>query len=160
MARPLPIRDVYVALRRLLGEKAGSADTLNFAAHLIQFCLVQRGQDSRSDTRGDYYREETSLDTLPVDLAMQDGGWRVMEYENDQVAPKSQVGRFHVYEMASMCANRRYAVDREFADKENDSLSIALGWHSTSQATSHHKVKETGWDDYSGEDRESHDYDD
>ena len=80
MRRPDQIRLIYSELRRSLGHEVPGHELIKLAFHLLRAYSSEEfeklGQPGRSP----------SLVSLPVDEAMRDGGWRVLEFENENSA--------------------------------------------------------------------------
>lgn len=81
MRRPKLIKAIYAELRRALPDLP-AGDVLKLANRLL------RAYTSDPDLMKLFGREvETrSVDRLPLDVALKDGGWRVMEYELHRAA--------------------------------------------------------------------------
>lgn len=74
------IKAIYAELREAAGPEAE-------ARHLIQLAHIVLRAYLNEDERSDGFGQpgtSRSFDTLPVDLAMSDGGWRVLEFENSR----------------------------------------------------------------------------
>jgi hypothetical protein len=81
MNRPQRIRRVYAELQRTVGDLATGPELLQAAADLVELVNPSRADDSRFSLRtGGLPFEQWSLD-----VAMADGGWRVMSRESEVV---------------------------------------------------------------------------
>jgi hypothetical protein len=77
MQRPALFRAIYTELRSTLGKDVPAADLMKLAATLIRGYAVETDgveEDGRIGT-------SRQFGSLPVDEAMRDGGWRVLEFE-------------------------------------------------------------------------------
>lgn len=74
MNRSRQVKEIYAELRQVLGPDYSSRDLLEFAAAL----LTRSNDDAEEITREG---RDASFETRPVDIALADGGWRVMAYE-------------------------------------------------------------------------------
>lgn len=77
MQRPVLFRAIYAELRSTLGREVPAADLLKLAFELMRaYALDQEGlpEDGRIGVT-------RSFSSLPVDEAMRDGGWRVLDFE-------------------------------------------------------------------------------
>ena len=85
----------------MLGNSAGAADVLNFAAIAVQFFDLKTAPEkayeiSRGDDLDARWRH---FEELPVDVAMRDGGWKVLEYEYGRVrADSMELGEIAISE--------------------------------------------------------------
>jgi hypothetical protein len=122
------IRNVYAQLRQLLGDQISSTDALHFASQIVLFCVRRARLYARSHTSTRYLLEERPFETWPVDEAMSDGGWRVLEYEMDQLRPDYDIGRVHIYETAANYATRVFAAESNPIDSESDRILRSLDW--------------------------------
>jgi hypothetical protein len=76
MRRSEKLKEIYAELRAT-GIEAPASDLIRIA-HII--LRAYSGEDEATDEFG-RPREGRSLADLPVDKAMEDGGWRVLEHE-------------------------------------------------------------------------------
>lgn len=81
MNRPQRIRRVYAELQRTAGEVASKPELLRAAADLVEIIDPPRGDDPRFSLR----IGGLPFDQWSLDVAMADGGWRVMSHETDVV---------------------------------------------------------------------------
>jgi len=67
----------------MLGNSASTVDTLKFAAAVVAFFNLKTAPQKAYDYdgRGEVDAGWQRFEELPVDIAMQDGGWKVLEYE-------------------------------------------------------------------------------
>ena len=80
MNRPTRIRTLYNEIRETLGFEVSSKEALQLAAHLVDVV------DDRDTSAGADVREQrATFDELPVDQAIADGGWRVLNQENELI---------------------------------------------------------------------------
>lgn len=81
------IREVYSLLRRIVGPSIPAKEVLNFAAAVVQFFAAKTDYEledfdsSESDPR----IRGRSFEEWPVDAAMADGGWNILDYEYSQI---------------------------------------------------------------------------
>lgn len=84
MQRPALFRAIYIELRSTLGREVPAADVLKLAFELMRaYAIDQDGLPT--DNRIGVSRQFVSL---PVDEAMRDGGWRILDFEERQVYSK------------------------------------------------------------------------
>ena len=76
MQRPAQIRAIFAELRAALGQEAHARDLLQLA-HLI--LRAHEAPSAEEDIVVPIGR--TPLFALPLDIAMEDGGWRVLNFE-------------------------------------------------------------------------------
>jgi hypothetical protein len=78
MQNPARLRAIYAELRRATGNEVAAADLLRLA-HM----LLKRYRLDIDDELDDYGRpvDSRAFFALPVDEAMEDGGWRVLNFE-------------------------------------------------------------------------------
>ena len=80
MNRPTRIRTLYNEIRETLGSEISSKEALQLAAHLVDVA------DDRDVPSGANVREQrATFDELPVDQAIADGGWKVLNRENEVI---------------------------------------------------------------------------
>jgi hypothetical protein len=77
MNEPSQIREVYKELRRAFGDDVSAAVLLRLAAHIVHAAREPKKLDP---SFRDGYRHPTFF-SREVDRPMDDGGWRVMDYE-------------------------------------------------------------------------------
>lgn len=84
MRKPELIRAIFAELRRTLTPDVSDGDALRLAHFIV------RSYTEEHDYLADFGRERASRSLLytPVDEAMNDGGWRVMEYEGGRESVK------------------------------------------------------------------------
>jgi hypothetical protein len=130
MSNVPPIRSVYAEIRRILGDQISSGEALHFAAQIVRFCLeAKRERTTGHFTSEDAYQpEQQPFETWPIDVAMRDGGWMVLEYELDHIRPEVQIGRVHVYQAAAQLSYRVYAAETDPIDAEGDRVLRSLEW--------------------------------
>lgn len=77
MRKPELVRAIFAELRSTLTPDVSDGDALRLAH------LIVRSYTEERDLLADFGRAKASrsLFYLPVDEAMNDGGWRIMEYE-------------------------------------------------------------------------------
>ena len=76
MNRPTKVRKVYRELRAVLGADISAKEALRSAAMLVDL------YETDGAAHGANFREQRpTFDELPVDVAIADGGWRVMARE-------------------------------------------------------------------------------
>jgi hypothetical protein len=81
MQRPVLFRAIYAELRSTLGREVPAADLLKLAFEVMRaYAIDQDGLPE--DGRIGFSRLFASL---PVDEAMRDGGWRVLDFEERRV---------------------------------------------------------------------------
>jgi hypothetical protein len=81
MTRPALLRAIYQELRSSLGPTATAGDVVRLAHLLLRSYVDELPPDT--DPGYETARGSKPFASLPVDLAMRDGGWRVLEYESD-----------------------------------------------------------------------------
>jgi hypothetical protein len=80
MSRPSRIKQLYHEIRESLGSEISSKEALQLAAHLVDVA------DGRDVIPFDTFRDQrATFEELPVDEAIADGGWRVLNREKDIV---------------------------------------------------------------------------
>jgi hypothetical protein len=80
MSRPSRIKQLYHEIRETLGSEICSKEALQLAAHLVDVA------DGRDVLPGGLFGEQrATFDELPVDEAIADGGWRLLNRERDIV---------------------------------------------------------------------------
>ena len=80
MNRPNLIRSIYAELREVAGDVANSAELLKVAAALVEAADPEaRGghRELNGRTGG------VPFDRWALDVAMADGGWRILRYETE-----------------------------------------------------------------------------
>jgi hypothetical protein len=147
MAAPA-IRNVYVQLRQLLGDRVSSSEALHFAAKVVQFCLQRRRAHAVANDKNPYRLEERAFETWPIDVAMEDGGWRILEYEMDQFRPDVELGRVHVYQTASLYTNRVYAAEGSVTGFESERILRSLEWLLGDKRSTNARREESDEDSY------------
>ena len=67
----------------MLGKAASIADTLNFAATVVAFFELKTEPEKAYElvTKGGVDAGWQLFEELPVDIAMRDGGWKLLAYE-------------------------------------------------------------------------------
>lgn len=81
MNRPQRIRRVYAELQRTVGDLGTAPELLQAAADMVEVMNPTRVDDPRFSLRAG----GLPFDQWSLDVAMADGGWRVMSYEADVV---------------------------------------------------------------------------
>lgn len=76
MSRPRQVREIFFELRRTLGAQVSSRDLLELAA-----AVVERFHGDDDDGTNGHESGAYPFDCRPVDVALADGGWRVMAWE-------------------------------------------------------------------------------
>lgn len=79
MNRPQQVRAVFQELRRTVGDRFTARELLEQAAALVDLFTVNEDASRFELRRGGVPFEEWSLD-----VAMADGGWRILNYEYRQ----------------------------------------------------------------------------
>jgi hypothetical protein len=80
MNRTGRIKQLYHEIRDTMGSEISSKEALQLAAHLVDVA------DGRDVIPGELFREQrATFDELPVDEAIADGGWRILNRERDIV---------------------------------------------------------------------------
>lgn len=79
MNRPQQVRAVFQELRRTVGDRFSARELLEQAAALVDLFAVPEDNTRFELRRGGVPFEEWSLD-----VAMADGGWRILNYEYRQ----------------------------------------------------------------------------
>ncbi len=87
MRKPDQIRRIFAELRQTLGSEIPAADLLKLAFHL--FRAYSEDEFEKLEESG----PTPSLMTMPVDVAMRDGGWRVLEFETENEAKLDSLDR-------------------------------------------------------------------
>ncbi len=79
MRKPDQIRAIFAELRATLGPEVPAADLLKIAV------IILRSYYSEEDELAGFGRpgQARSFISMPVDEALVDGGWRVLEFERD-----------------------------------------------------------------------------
>lgn len=91
MQNPARLRAIYAELRRAAGKDVAAADLLRLAYVLFKTYRLEFGQEV--DDYG-LPADSRAFAVLPVDEAMEDGGWRVLNFEwrrrfcIDEVGPR------------------------------------------------------------------------
>ena len=75
--RPSQIREVYLELRRIFGGQLNAGEVLRLAALIVK---AYREPETLDPTFDDEYGRLPFV-ALELDTAMEDGGWRILEYE-------------------------------------------------------------------------------
>ena len=91
MQNPARLKAIYAELRRAAGKDASAADLLRLAHMLLKAYRLGAGDDV-----DDYGRpiDSRAFFALPVDEAMEDGGWRILNFEDrrnfgiDEINPR------------------------------------------------------------------------
>lgn len=119
----------------MLGGSTPRADLLNFAAEAIRFHLATKRKLNEGFYLGppQYSLERQAFETWPLDAAMADGGWMILEYELDQIQPEINIGRQHMYQMDFASESRVYAAESDSTLAESDRVFRSLDWLSASQ---------------------------
>ena len=93
---------VFAELRRMLGNAASTVDTLNFAAVIVKFFDLKTAPEKAYEPgkEGDLDAGWQLFEELPVDIAMRDGGWKILEYEYGCVrADSMEFGEIFISEL-------------------------------------------------------------
>lgn len=80
MQKPALFRAIYAELRLTLGKDVPSSELLTLATVILRSYAIERdgaAEDGRIGTSRPFF-------SLPVDEAMRDGGWRVLDFETTQ----------------------------------------------------------------------------
>jgi len=83
MNRPELIRRVYAELNQSVGTQASSSELLQVSADLVELMDAAGANDPQFSLR----TGGVPFDQWTLDVAMADGGWRVMSREQDIVRP-------------------------------------------------------------------------
>ena len=98
--RPEKVRRVYTELRRAAPEDISAQDLLRISAKLV---ALSEGRGGRPLARQGAPRP--TFEELPLDKALNDGGWRVMEHESRRMAQlyhDEPASRFYRAELAHL----------------------------------------------------------
>tara|TARA_R110000868_G_scaffold33659_2_gene122019 strand:- start:2466 stop:2813 length:348 start_codon:yes stop_codon:yes gene_type:complete len=87
MQKPALLRAIYAELRSELGSEAAAGDVLRLAHAILLFLT-----DDEDLTGFGQPPPSRSFVSMPVDEAMSDGGWRVLEFELGYQASIDNVG--------------------------------------------------------------------
>lgn len=80
MNRPSRIKILYNEVRETLGAEISPKEALQLAAHLVDIA------DGRDSIKGAQITEQRdTFDELPIDQALADGGWKVLNREREIV---------------------------------------------------------------------------
>lgn len=79
MNRARRVREVYLELRRELGDRAPLRELLECAASLVELF-----DEEESDPQFELWTGGVPFDCWALDLALADGGWRVMGRERSR----------------------------------------------------------------------------
>jgi len=82
MRRPALLRAIFQELRFSLGPTASAGEVLKLA-HLVLKAYVADSTTGEWDPGYEHNRGSKPFASLPVDLAMSDGGWRILEFESE-----------------------------------------------------------------------------
>lgn len=77
MRKPALVRALYVELRQMLGPEVADGDVLKLAHHFLQ----AYGDAPYQLNEFGVAHEGRPFSSLPVDEAMNDGGWRILFHE-------------------------------------------------------------------------------
>lgn len=77
MRKPALIRALYAELRQMLGADVADGDVLKLANHFLQ----AYGDAPYELTEFGVAHDSRPFSSLPVDEAMNDGGWRILFHE-------------------------------------------------------------------------------
>ena len=80
MNRPTRIRTLYNEIRETLGSEISSKEALQLAAHLVDIV-----DDRDALTGADVRKQRATFEELPIDQAIADGGWKVLNRENEVI---------------------------------------------------------------------------
>jgi hypothetical protein len=80
------IREIFAELRRTLGSSVSAKELLNFAFIATNFFNQQSSDkvdfdDLSFESKNNHHTHGKIFEEWPIDLAMRDGGWRILEYE-------------------------------------------------------------------------------
>lgn len=79
MNRPQQVRAVFQELRRTVGDRFSARELLEQAAALVDLFAVPE-----DNTRFELYRGGVPFEEWSLDVAMADGGWRILNDEYRQ----------------------------------------------------------------------------
>ncbi len=88
MSNALLLRKIYAELRSVAGIEISAGDLLrlaNFVLRAFKSDFIEEGENARSRGRS------VAFHALPVDEAMQDGGWRVLSFEEPSAKQMDEV---------------------------------------------------------------------
>ncbi len=77
MRKPALVRAIFAELRSSLGPEVSAGDALRLAHVILRAYLEEANSIPDFGRPG----ESRAFCTLPVDVAMSDGGWRVLDFE-------------------------------------------------------------------------------
>lgn len=80
MQKPALLRTIYAELRATLGNEVPGGDLVKLAHMILRAYTEENFEDDGLREP----REPRALMTLPVDVAIRDGGWRLVRFENSQ----------------------------------------------------------------------------
>lgn len=86
MRRSTQLKLIFEELRRAAGPDAAAGDLLRLA-HLV--LRAYTFEPTHDDDFG-HERDTRSFVSLPVDEAMQDGGWKILSFESSRAAGGSE----------------------------------------------------------------------
>jgi len=87
MRKSAKVTAIYRELRQAVGANASAAEVLACASSLVELFALD------NDAGGDELRaERQTLDMLPVDVALADGGWRTLCREWNRMGWESSDG--------------------------------------------------------------------
>ena len=76
------VRAIFAELRRSIGPSASGLELLNFATIVVNFYQIKTRPEGPTNLGSELSRRNWAyFEECEIDLAMQDGGWRVYEYE-------------------------------------------------------------------------------
>lgn len=122
-----PTNALYAEIRGLLGADVSTGDALRFAGEIVRFYVLRKQRIRRAE-RQLRTEENPPFELLPVDIAMEDGGWKILEYEVDQLRPEIEIGRVQIYDAAALASARIYAAEAEKIAAESERVMRALDW--------------------------------
>lgn len=73
MRKHTRLREIYAELRRCVGSEVAAGDLVRLALHILN----AYSGDDKGEERLDFPSENRAFFSLPVDVAMRDGGWQI-----------------------------------------------------------------------------------
>lgn len=94
MNRPQQVRAVFQELRRTVGDRFSARELLEQAAALVDLFAVPE-----DNTRFELYRGGVPFEEWSLDVAMADGGWRILndEYRQTLALPRQEAQEIMIH---------------------------------------------------------------
>lgn len=121
MSTARAIRTVFTELRRVLGPAVSATDALLFANELVRFYTYRTSASYEEEGLLGPVTFGRAFEEWPVDVAMLDGGWMVLEYEMDQCS-EYEIGRGCSYDTSGFVSERFYIGDGEPVGLESERI--------------------------------------